>query len=110
MNLEIQIQSLIFSFVFGIFFALEFNLIYRYLFSIVSFIKIIINIVFVNINAIVYFYLLYIINGGIIHLYFIIMLVLGFVMGNKKTRKIRKYWLEIWRQLIFIFLFYSGIY
>lgn len=94
MNLEIQIQSLIFSFVFGLFFSLMFNIFYRFLFKGRLPIKIISNLVFVLANIFLYFLLLKIINEGIIHFYFIIMLILGFILGNKKTKKIRTYKLE----------------
>ena len=91
MNLEIQLQSLIFSIIFGMFFALMFNLFYRVLFRGKIVFRLITNFIFVIANALLYFLLLKIINNGIIHLYFIIMLFLGFFIGNKKTKVIRKY-------------------
>lgn len=95
MDLEIQIQSLIFSLVFGMFFALMFNLFYKQLFGGKFIFKLITNIVFVITNVIIYFLLLKIINEGIIHSYFFIILAVGFMIGNHKTKKIRKYKLEL---------------
>lgn len=95
MNLELQIQSLIFSFIFGMFFSLMFNLFYKYLFRGKSWFRFITNMIFVFFHVILYFSLLMMINDGRIHLYFIIMLTLGFIIGNKKTKKIRKYRLEV---------------
>ena len=94
MDLELQIQSLIFSFVFGMFFALMYNVFYKYLFKGKIIIRVIINLIFVLFNTILYFLLLKIINNGIIHSYFIIALAIGFIISNIKTRKIRKYRLE----------------
>lgn len=95
MNLELQIQSLIFSFLFGLFFALMFNLLYKYLFKGKNWFRLITNIIFVFFHTILYFSLLTIINDGRIHIYFILMLSLGFIIGNKKIKKIRRYRLEI---------------
>jgi len=95
MDLEIQIQSLIFSLVFGMFFALMFNILYKQLFCGTTIIKIISNGLFVIGSVILYFCILKIINNGIIHPYFLIMIFIGFVLGNKKTRVIRKIKLEI---------------
>ena len=95
MDLEIQIQSLVFSLVFGMFFSLLFNLFYKYLFRGKFIFKLLINLFFVIVNTLLYFGLLCIINEGIIHLYFLIMLIIGFFVGNIKTRKIRKYTLDI---------------
>jgi len=95
MNLEIQIQSLIISFVFGMLFSIFFNLFYKFLFARRKNVKLIINVVFVTINTVLYFYLLYIVNDGIIHSYFIIMLILGFLVGNRKAKCIRRHKLEI---------------
>lgn len=94
MNLELQIQSLIFSLVFGMFFALMYNLFYKYLFRGIVVIRFIVNLIFVISNTTLYFLLLKTINNGRIHSYFLIMLVIGFIIGNVKTRKIRKYRLE----------------
>ena len=94
MNLELQIQSLIFSFVFGLFFSLMFNLFYKYLFRGKVFFRIISNFIFVMANTLLYFLCLKLINNGIIHIYFIIMLFLGFILGNKKTKTIRKFKLD----------------
>ncbi len=94
MPLETQLQSLIFSFIFGLFFALIFNIFYRFLFRGHFIFKIISNFIFVMANTLLYFLALKIINNGIIHSYFIILLFLGFIIGNKKTKVIRSYKLE----------------
>lgn len=95
MTLEIQIQALLFSLVFGMFFALVFNIFYKQLFCGKIIFKMISNSIFVTGNVILYFCLLKIINDGIMHPYFLIMLFIGFIIGNKKTKSIRKIKLEM---------------
>jgi len=90
MDLELQIQSLITSFIFGLFLSFLFNLLYKFLFSKKTFFKIITNAIFVFSNTILYFFLLKKVNNGIVHLYFIIALIIGVFIGNKNTKKIRK--------------------
>ena len=99
MDLEIQIQSLIFSLVFGMFFSLIFNLMYKHLFRGKKVFRLFTNMLFVIFNVLLYFGILSIINDGIIHTYFMLMVVVGFIIGNKKTKKIRKYRLEIFEEI-----------
>lgn len=89
MNLEIQIQSLVSSLVYGMYLSLLYNLMYKYLYNNNFFIKIIFNIIYVAINSLLYFFILILISEGNIHIYFIIMLAIGFILGNRKTKKIR---------------------
>lgn len=89
MTLEVQIQSLIYSFVYGLFFSFFFNLHYRYLFLGKLCYRIVMSIFFVLVNVFLYFLLLRMINCGVIHPYFFMMLLAGFCVGNTKTRVIR---------------------
>jgi len=91
MSLEVQIQSLIYSFVFGVFFSYTVNLNYRYLFSSKKVFKIIMNLLFVLVHVLLYFILLRKINSGVLHIYFLLMIIFGFLFGNYYSRKIRKY-------------------
>lgn len=90
MVLEVQIQSLIYSFVYGFFFSILLNFNYKYLFKTGIYYKIVINILFMLDNVLLYYILLRIINNGVIHPYFFIMIVLGFFLGNYYSKKIRK--------------------
>lgn len=89
MNLELQIQSLISSFVYGMYLSLTYNLLYKYLYANINVVKIITNALYTIINVIIYFLLLQFINEGIVHPYFLICLLIGFIIGNRTTRKIR---------------------
>lgn len=80
MDYKIQILSLIFSFGYGIFF---------YFLSILNdkvliknkILSVIVLILFVFINALLYITILYKINFGVFHIYFLIMLALGYYVA-----------------------------
>jgi len=90
MTLEVQIQSLITSLVFGMYLSLIYNLFYKSLHK-KNIIKRTFNCLSYSIiNSIIYFYLMYLINYGAIHIYFIFILIIGSVISNNKTKKIRR--------------------
>lgn len=90
MSLTVQLQSFFVSFLYGIFFALCFNLSYKYLFIKKKIAKVILNFLF-NLNmCLFYFLILKKINYGVLHFYFFVLLYLGFLLGNKLTKKLRK--------------------
>ena len=93
MSLEIHIQLLLFSLIFGVFFALMIDINHKFLYSEKKFFKIIFTFLFVLVNTFIYFLILKKINQGIIHIYSIICIILGFFIENiirKKVVKIRK--------------------
>ena len=89
MQLETQIQSLIVSFVYGLFISLLYNVFYFVLYKNNKIIAIISNLVFSTIVSISFYYIMYLINNGAIHPYFIMLVLLGFILGNIKTKSIR---------------------
>ena len=95
MELTIQIKSLVLSFLYGIFFNLCFNIFYNILFTKYKILNIIANFVFNLFIFGLYFYLLYIINNGIIHFYFLMALFFGFFLYNKLYVKLRVKWKKI---------------
>ena len=90
MNLEIQIQVLIYSLIYGMFFSLVMNLGFRYIFYTKTLYKVIINFLFILNMAFIYFILLRKINNGIFHSYFLLMIILGILIGNSNTKMLRK--------------------
>lgn len=90
MLLKVQFQSLIYSFVYGFFFSILLNINYKYLFDSKKIKKIIFNIIFILDNSLLYYILLKYINNGVVHIYFFIMIILGFILGNYYSKKIRK--------------------
>jgi len=86
--LDIQIKSIAFSFLYGMFFSFFTYLTHSFIYNTKGICKLIINVLYVLDNVIIYFIILRIINDGILHYYFIIALVLGFILVNKMTNKI----------------------
>lgn len=89
MLLETQIQSLIFSFVYGLFFSFLLDFHYKYIFETKLPIRIVVNLFFILDHAFLYFILLRLINHGILHIYFFFSLALGFLVAHPKTRILR---------------------
>ncbi len=89
MNLEIQIQSLISSLVYGMYLSLIYNISYKFLYSYQIIPKLICNGLFTIIHTIIYFILLEFVNEGTVHIYFIGCLIIGFLIGNHTTKKVR---------------------
>ena len=79
MTLILQIKSLAFSFLYGIFFAFTYKYNYRFLKNKNLFFKIIVSFFFVIDHILLYFVLISKINNGILHLYFFFMFILGII-------------------------------
>lgn len=93
MTLIIQIKSLAFSFLYGIFFAFTYKLNYKYLMSNMKFFKFILSLFFIFDHILLYFVLISLINNGILHLYFLFTFILGnifyvYLFDNNKANKI----------------------
>lgn len=87
MSAGLQVLSFIFSFSFGCFFALLkyfFNKIFLKGFK---YFKFFLNIIFVIFNSFIYMYILYKINYGVLHLYFILMFLIGYYFVYVKMCK-----------------------
>ena len=89
MDLGIQIKTLIVSFVYGILLSYIIISHYKYLFLSKLWYKIILSIVFIFDYILLYFFILKIINNGVFHIYFLILLVLGYLFGIRliKSKK-----------------------
>jgi len=90
MNLGVQIQSFIFSFVFGFLFSYGLNFLYKRLFTGKIIFKIIWNFFFVVGSCLIYFYFIIIINHASIHIYFLGMALIGYLVGNLFSSRVRK--------------------
>ena len=93
MNLLTQIQVLSYSFLFGLYFSFTFNLLYKVLFTKYLILNIITNLIYFFGNSFLYFYLLYKINNGIIHIYLLFTFLISFFLYNRLFIKIRLKWL-----------------
>ena len=82
MALSIQINSLLFSFVFGIFFSLFLNINHKIIYNTKIIIKLIGTSLVISISILMYFIILLNINNATFHPYELIMIILGFIMEN----------------------------
>jgi len=89
MNLKLQIFSLVFSFFYGVVFSILTNINYKYIFNQKKVIKILFTLIFVLSMAIFYFYIINIINDGIIHLYFLLIILVGFYITFPFSKNLR---------------------
>ena len=81
MNINIQIYSLLFSFLYGIIFYILLEINYNFLFEGKIIYRIIISFLFVIVLSLVYFLILLKINNGIIHIYFLIVMFTGYMLS-----------------------------
>ena len=84
MSLNIQIYSFIYSFVFGIIVAFLFKFIYKYLYLVHRLLN---SFLFITIISLIYFKIMYIINNGIVHLYFLLTTILTFIITYNNLQK-----------------------
>lgn len=80
MSLRIQFLSFIVSFVFGFFLNILINFFSNLIYSKNIYLKIFSTIVFCLINSMLYFWILLKINYGYVHIYFLLLLLLGMFM------------------------------
>lgn len=91
MNYKIQLISLIFSFFYGILFYATSYFNYKMVKNCNVVLRYLISIVYVFDISLLYILLLYKINYGVVHVYFIGVLLIGYVFGWYNLKKIRKY-------------------
>ena len=82
MKLNIQLYSLIISFFFGGLFSLELIYFDKLFIRLKHAWRFLFSFTFVIVNSVIYFLLLLLINNGILHIYFFIMLLLGYLLFN----------------------------
>ena len=93
MDLSIQVKTLIVSFSYGILLSYMIISHYKYLFLSRLWYKILFSILFIFDYTIIYFLILRVINNGIFHIYFLFILVVGYIFGLGLIKK--KKWLDI---------------
>lgn len=90
MELYIQLQVLIVSFAYGLIIAYLLKVQHKFIFESKYIYKIIITTLFIFDNYLLYFIILRAINNGIFHIYFLLILLCGFSLGNYILKK-KKY-------------------
>lgn len=91
MILKIQIASLCYSFLYGIFFSFLADLNYILLYNDKKHIKVLSTMFFIINNVLLYFIMLQKINNGIVHIYLIISFLLGVIIHAGINKIIAKY-------------------
>ena len=87
MDLDIQIKTLVISFVFGMILSYIIKSQYKYFFDSKIIFKILLSIIFTFDVVLIYFLILRFINNGIFHIYFIFMIIIGYILGINLTKK-----------------------
>lgn len=106
MDLVIQIQAIGYSFIYGIVFTFIYHFIYSYLIKIkVSFIRYLWQVIIGVVFAGIYFYGLFMINEGVIRLYFLISVIAGYVVYQNMMNQVMINWI-VFLHRIFCWLFY----
>ncbi len=90
MNYKLQIISLIFSFIFGIFFYIVSLFHYKMIRNIPIIFKYLFTFLFMSIISFLYVLLMYKVNYGVIHIYFMIVLFIGYFSSYIYVKKFRK--------------------
>lgn len=90
MTLSIQIYSLLFSFFFGVLFSFALKINYHFIYHSNLIIQILFTLAFVLLLTILYFIGLEKINYGILHSYYFIMIILGFLLEHTIEKIIKK--------------------
>ncbi len=83
MNSFIQFFSFLVSFLYGMIFYLLTKFNYYILSNKKGLVKFIVTLVFIIDIVILYIYIMYKINNGYFHIYFVIMVILGFVLMHR---------------------------
>lgn len=93
MILKIQIISFIFSIFYGFFVHITYNISYKYLYGSKKIFNFLNSFLYTLDIVLIYFKIFYIINNGIINIYFILLTITTFLILNyiKFTKKMSKY-------------------
>ncbi len=101
MNLEIQVATLLFSFLYGSFFFIFLHFNSKFIYGSKKYFSIIITFMFVIFNVLLYFIILRKINNGILHNYCLLMLVIGYIVGASINNLLHKIIKKLYIKFIF---------
>lgn len=87
-DLNMQIKAILFSFLYGVFTAIMMNINYKCLFHHNRVFKILFNIIFILDMSLLYFFILQFINYGYLHIYFLLVFILGFFLSFGVMKRI----------------------
>ena len=84
MKLDIQIYSFIYSFMFGIIFYFLLDIFNKLVDKLNKVLKFFVSIIFILLIGCIYFLGLLFINNGVIHIYFLLSILVGYIFAYKK--------------------------
>ena len=87
MELSIQIKTLIISFVYGIILSYMVISHRKYLFCGKLWYRMVFNMVFIFDYTLIYFFILKFINNGVFHVYFLFLLIIGYIFGYNLIKR-----------------------
>lgn len=90
MDLNIQINLIIFSFVFGMLFSLLITINYKFLYQGKNIFRFIVNLMIIIVSVLIYFIGIRKINNGILHIYSLLLIIVGFICENFIRSKLLK--------------------
>lgn len=91
MNYKLQLLSFVVSFLFGIFFYFSSLLNYKIIKNHPIFLQYFVTFIYILVISLVYVLIMYKVNYGVIHIYFIGVLLLGFICGCVYCKKLKKF-------------------
>jgi len=91
MDYKIQLLSFLLSFLFGIFFSFVSQFHYDLVFSLKKFMRYLLTFLFILDISLGYILMMYYINDGVIHLYFVGVTLLGYGCEKYFTNYVKKY-------------------
>lgn len=90
MILKIQIYSILYSFLYGVIFNVLLEINYKFIYESKLLIKVISSLLFLLANTLLYFLILIKINNGIVHIYFLLSIILGYMSAYFIQKKLFK--------------------
>ncbi len=90
MELDEQLLSFLFSFLYGFVVVVAYKLSYKYIYNVKNVYKFLNSLLLMIDLTLIYFKMFYIINGGIINIYFLLITILTFLFFKNKFIKIKK--------------------
>ncbi len=90
MNLSEQLLSFLFSFLYGFVVIIAYKISYKYIYNTKKVYKFLNSLLLMIDLTLIYFKIFYIINGGIISIYFILITIITFLFFKDKKFKLRK--------------------
>ena len=90
MGLEVQIITLLFSFGFGFLNGVLLSFLYKLIYHKKRTYQVISSFIFVILMVFVYFFIMIRLNNAILHPYYILMFILGFMLENVSVKQLKK--------------------